>query len=233
MKRFFSISAVALLFFSLSLKAAPQSQFPGPKIAVIYDLNKASFDEKIKPLLQAELGSCDSCEIVNITPYDEAGQLVEAGIAPALEKVGTDTQIVWLSWNRRESDSTIPITTAIQSLLLRKIAVIGSAGRALSGAPAVPLSRTVLGKIPDVVIIGELTENERLLTDSYFGPEMLTAVKPPKEHVGAGIAPLFFVTKWAKVWPKRTEKQEWLAHFKSTKTKSRKLWPDLNDFFRN
>ncbi|MCE3010445.1 MAG: hypothetical protein LW875_07520 [Proteobacteria bacterium] len=233
MKCFFHFCTLVLVFASVQLGAAPQKISPGPKIAVIYDLPRADFDQKIKPLLISELGSCDACEVVNITPYNEAGQFFQEGIAGALDKVGAETQIVWLSWNRRESEVTWNVSQAIRNLLSRNIAVIGSAGRALAGAPAVPLSRTVLGQISDVVIIGELTEKERLLTDSYFGPEMLTAVKPPQEYIGGGIAPLFFVTRWAKVWAQRAERQDWLAHFKSTKTKSRKLWPDLNDFFRN
>ena len=94
-----------------------------------------------------------------------------------------------------------------------------------------PLSRTVNGQVPDIVIIGELTEKERLLARSYFGPEMLTALKPPKDYVGQGYSSLFFVSKLATSWNRKSASADWLSSFKSTKSRSRKIWPDLGDFF--
>jgi hypothetical protein len=106
--------------------------------------------------------------------------------------------------------------------------VLASTGQALAGEPGSPLSRTIMGQTKDAIIIGETTGRERMLPQSFFGPEMLTAINAPKEHEGKGVSPLYFAAKWAGVWSKRTP-AEWLAHFKTKKMKSRKIFLDAND----
>jgi hypothetical protein len=92
-----------------------------------------------------------------------------------------------------------------------------------------PLNKTVLGQIPKILIIGEMNEKERLLPKSFYGPEMLTALRLPKD-LPEGIAPLMFASRLAENYKKHSH-EEWLELLKNKKQKSRKIWPDLGDFF--
>jgi hypothetical protein len=107
--------------------------------------------------------------------------------------------------------------------------VVAAAGSPPTTESSSPLSRTVFGQVHDAVIIGELGDRERLLPTGFYGPEMLTAIRPPKE-TGEGYSAMIFVANLAENWPKRSP-QDWVEHFKSKKSKSRKLWMGLNDLF--
>jgi hypothetical protein len=108
--------------------------------------------------------------------------------------------------------------------------VIATTGAAGADQSTLPLNRTVVGQIPGIIIIGELVERDNLLAKSFFGPEMLTAVRPPKDFMGQGHGPLFFASRLASNWNKKGQ-NEWPSHFKTTRERSRKLWPSIEDFF--
>jgi hypothetical protein len=59
---------------------------------------------------------------------------------------------------------------------------------------------------------------------------MLTAIRPPKEYLGKGLGPAFFVSKFAQNYSRKLP-HDWLVHFRTQKMKSRKIWPQVDDFF--
>ena len=137
---------------------------------------------------------------------------------------------MYVQWNAKLTDETRPVLETLKKVTQDGWIVIGSAGLAQHEEPTLALNKTVLGQAAGVIIIGDLAEKERLLTKSYFGPEMLTALRPPDTYIGQGWSSLFFASKLATNWNKRQSK-EWLAHFHTTKSKVRRIWPSLDDFF--
>lgn len=199
-------------------------------IAVVSGESKADYEAKLGPLLKDQLKTCPVCEVRNITPYNEEGHIVPAQIPYQLEVARSSSSFFFFNWNVKTADEHKPIIEALKKLAANGVMIVASAGSAKDSDPTLPLHRTLVGQIPGMIIIGELAERETLLTQGFFGPEMLTAVKPPKDYIGQGFGPTFFVSKLATNWNKRTAAQ-WDAHFKTTKTKVRRLWPSLNDFF--
>jgi hypothetical protein len=115
-------------------------------------------------------------------------------------------------------------------MIADRFVVVATTGAAGADQSTLPLNRTVVGQVSGILIIGELVERDNLLAKSFFGPEMLTAVRPPKEFMGQGHGPLLFASRLAVNWSKK-DKSEWPGYLKSTREKSRKLWPSIEDFF--
>lgn len=224
-------SAAFLPVLSLQASAKPVNDKP-LVIAVISEGSRSDYEQKWQPLLTEQLKSCALCSVKNVTPYTADGNIDEAALPTAIEQAPKEsTQFLFFNWNAISNAGNKPVLEALKKLTATGYLVIAKAGIAKATEPTMPLSRTVNGQVPDIVIIGELTEKERLLARSYFGPEMLTALKPPKDYVGQGYSSLFFVSKLATSWNRKSASADWLSSFKSTKSRSRKIWPDLGDFF--
>lgn len=212
--------------------AGPQAYLTMPiSVAILSGEDKAVFDEKVAPLLTDQMKNCSSCSFRNITPYTEDGKISVKEIAARLQDAGSSSSFIFIHWNAKVTDETRPILAELKKITQAGMVVVGTAGLAKNEEPTLPLNKTVLGQVADLVIIGELGPRERMHTQSYFGPEMLTALKPPKEYEGQGLAPLFFASKLATQWNQRSAK-DWLTHFQTTKSKVRRIWPSMNDFFR-
>ena len=98
-------------------------------------------------------------------------------------------------WNRKEEDGDKALFDKMKAMGQKGVIFVATAGRPGGGKPLVPLSKTLWGQTPDVVIIGELNERERLPLGTYFGPEMLTAIRTPADFVGQDMAALIFSTR--------------------------------------
>ncbi|MBS1969608.1 MAG: hypothetical protein JSU04_04850 [Bdellovibrionales bacterium] len=186
------------------------------------------FEKKITPVFDSFKGSCKNCELVNLTPYDDKGNYSEKDLLEKVKNPPPEVSFYFFSWNKKASDQTKDLIQILGEKVDSGKLVIAPTGHAAEGEPGLALSRTVMGQAKDVIIIGEIIGNERMMPQSYFGPEMLTAIKAPKEYQGQGYSPLYFATRLAAVWNKR-KPTEWLQHFKTKKIKSRKIMLDEND----
>ncbi len=239
MKSFFKGFAILLVAVILgcclgcfsTIWAAPQAFLTTPiSVAVISSVSKADFEAKIAPLLKDEFKKCSACSFQNVTPYTADGKLAVNELPAKLEAAGSSSSFIVVDWNAKVTDETRPVLETLKKITQNGVIVIGSAGMAKESEPTLALNKTVLGQTAGVIIIGELAERERLLTQSFFGPEMLTAIRPPKEYLGQGYSPLFFASRLANQWNKKTSK-DWVSHFQHIKSKVRHIWPDLDDFF--
>lgn len=197
-------------------------------VAYVSTESHESFEKKIKPLFDQFKGQCKNCEIINKTPYDEKGNYSEKDLTEKLKNPDPEVSFYLFSWNKKVTDQNKELMVLLGAKVERGQLVIAPTGQAAEGEAGSPLSRTVMGQAKDVIIIGEALERERLLPQSYFGPEMLSAIRPPKEYLGQGYSPLYFGARLAAVWSKR-KPAEWLEHFKTKKLKSRKIWLDADD----
>jgi hypothetical protein len=227
---------IALRFICVSFLFAPifgtssQAFAEDAKIIVGYfsNENQENFEKKVKPFFDEYKGRCKSCEISNLTPYDEKGVYNEKALIEKIKNLPADIHFVLFSWNKRVSDQNKELVSLLGEKVESGKLVIAPTGIAAEGEAGVALSRTVMGQAKDVIIIGDTLERERLSPQSYFGPEMLSAIKAPKDYVGQGYSPLYFAARLASVWNKR-KPNEWLEHFKTKKMKSRKIWLDADD----
>jgi hypothetical protein len=239
MKSFFKGIAILVLAIVLgcclgcfsSLWASTQTYLTTPiSIAVLAGESKADFEAKLVPLLNEEMKKCAACSYQNITPYTSEGLLNLKEVPARIETARSSSSFLYVHWNAKVTDETRPILEIMKKVTHDGWMVIGSAGLAKNEEPTLALNKTVLGQVAGLIIIGDLAERERLLTKSYFGPEMLTALKPPDEYVGQGLGSLFFASRLASQWNRKPSK-DWLAHFQTTKSKVRRIWPSLDDFF--
>lgn len=221
---------IFLCFLGGGLATSQQVWAEDPKIIVGYFSTESheTFEKKIKPLFDQFKGNCKSCEIMNLTPYDEKGDYSEKALLEKIKTPPSEVAFFLFSWNKRLNEQNKELTGLLEKRIEGGQLVISPTGHALQGEAGVSLSRTVMGQSKDVVIIGEALERERLLPQSYFGPEMLSAIRPPKDFIGQGHSPLYFAARLAGVWSKR-KPQEWLQHFKTKKLTSRKIWLDTED----
>jgi len=197
-------------------------------IAILAEVGKAEFESKFLPVLQKELEGCAQCSYMNITPYAEGGEFDPKGIISAIQSNIGKFQILFFNWNEKANTQNKALVDYIQSLESEGITVVASAGQPKLDEPSSTLSKTIFGQNKKAIIIGEIGEKDRLIGQSYYGPEMLTALRPPKGLVGQGYSPLIFAARLTKNYHRRTD---WIEHFQEKKSKTKKVWLDLGDLF--
>lgn len=230
--KFFLLLLVFSLNFVLFMGNGHAAKAAGKNVvmAVIDDEPRDVFEQRTLVLIKNELRNCTNCEVRNFTPYDKDGQFLESQLADSILQASKTANFLYLSWNRPMAADHKKISDNIKAAVKEGFLIVSVTGAAGADQSTLPLNRTVVGQITGVIIIGELVERENLLAKSYFGPEMLTAVRAPKEHLGQGYAPLFFASRLASRWHSK-ESDQWSDHFTKTRLRSRKLWPNIEDFF--
>ncbi|WP_291516118.1 hypothetical protein [Bdellovibrio sp. ArHS] len=209
-----------------------QAALPNGKTTVIYfgQQKAAEFDSKIKPFFAEQSRPCKSCELVNYTPYDSQGEVDVEALQERITSLPEGTSFVFFDFNMKVTDTNKELVQILSKKAAAGLVIVGSAGVPPVSESSGPLSRTVLGQVPGALIIGELGERDRLVPTGFYGPEMLTALRPPKDHIGQGYSPLIFAANLAENWQKRSP-QEWVDYLRNKKSKSRKIWMGLNDMF--
>jgi hypothetical protein len=199
------------------------------KVAFIGNVTKADFEAKVLPFYRT-VAHCDKCEIVNLTPYSENSEVDFEKLWTTVLSVPGEYSIIYLHWNEPTNQKSEALIDQINDKLTQNVVMVGYAGQPRSAGPTIPLNKTILGQIHQALIVGELTERERLLPQLFWGPEMITAVKPPLAYLEQGLSPLLFVSTLAKKIHLR-KSQDWPDHLRLRKSKNKKLWPDINDLF--
>ena len=231
MNKITSFSTVVFaLLICIQVFAADEKVDDG-KIMVAYfgKVTDQEFNEKIKLVFQ-ESSNCKSCEIVNWTPYDSSQKYDESKILEKVQALDGKAQIVFFDWNDRTNSKTDLLIPELQKLKNRGQILVASAGVPNTVDKSCPLYQTLFGKIDDTIIVGELIQNDILWPKCFFGPEMLTAVRPPRDQTGKGIGPLIFVARFAGHFHKR-KPEDWPSYLKGKKAKSKRIWPEIEEFF--
>lgn len=200
-------------------------------MGVLDNGNRESFESKTLPWLKQQMSDCKACEVRNITPYDDKGELDLPKISAQLEQAQNSISFLFVTWNERVSTKNASVLEALKKAAGQGLIIVGAAGLPKSEEDSAPLSKTLLGQVPDSIIIGELGEKDRLFGNSYFGPEMLTAIRPPKGLIGQGFSPALFAARLASQFNKKASASDWMVHIKSKKTANRRIWLSLDDIF--
>jgi hypothetical protein len=201
------------------------------KVTVAYfgRISDAEFNEKLKPVF-VETAQCKDCEIVNWTPYDLENKYDQKKLGEKIDQLDSTSQIVFFDWNVKPTDLDETLIEKLRAFRAKQQVIVASAGAPAPDGKTCPLNMTLFGKVDDAIIVGELIQRDILWPKCYFGPEMLTAVRPPKDLIGKGLGPLIFTAKFAANYNRRSS-EEWTQYFRTKKAKSKKIWPELEDFF--
>jgi hypothetical protein len=196
-------------------------------LGVLDRQNKSEFENTLLPVLKKHLATCSACQIKNFTPYNDKGEVRTEALAN-LNRTAELPAILFVNWNERLTSDNKGFHAAMSELSDKGVLLVVAAGQPRSNENSAPLAKTIFGQIKDAIIIGELGERDRLLGLSYFGPEMLTAIRPPRGLIGSGVSPGLFATQLASHFHMR---KDWRQYFQDRKQKNRKIWLDMRDLF--
>ena len=221
------------LFWAGAAESSPTKNEDFLKTQVLGVLSrspKADFEAKLPDFFKEQFGSCTKCEVRNLTPYDQAGNVDWKQVPKILEANSSQVPVLFLSWNDVFNEKNKELVDALKAWTAKGLFLVGPAGEPMGEGPSHALSRTILGQVPDAVIIGELNERESFPQRSFYGPEMLTAIKPPMELRGENFAACLFAARLVREWNKRPN-SEWVSHFRARKSLSKRIWPGLDELF--
>ena len=218
---FLHLGLLVGIIFRITPLAAQESTKQGVNIAIVDDRTKVDYEEKISPLVSEYALKCQDCSFENISPYDSKGEFAIKDLEKKIQSLDARYQIIVFLFNYKYNDELLKISEIVRAGLVKGRVVIAAAGTPKKGDASGPLNQTVFGKIPDVIIIGEMFEKDRLFPTSFYGPEMLTSVQLNKNDVfGAGVLLMsYFVAKNYKM------QSHWVTHLRERKLKSKRIWP--------
>lgn len=220
--------ASGFLSASFIYLASAQSAKPAV-LAVIDPAPKLEFETARRMRIQEQLRQCPNCQIVNITPYTSEGQFDPRGISRVLDQVPRENSVVLVLWNKKFESTDKEVVEKIKGLANQGVLFVATAGKPEAKGPTLGLRRTLWGQTPQVVIIGELAIGERLVPGTFFGPEMLTAIRP-SETLGQDAAALMFSARLVSNL-KDKKSDEWVDFLRNKKATSKRMWPNLDEFF--
>jgi hypothetical protein len=226
--KYILLGVLALLFGPMIFAKGALASLT-PKVYYFSNQKNEVFESRVKPFFAKQAGECKSCQIVDWTPYDDKGEFKPELLKEQIEKIPEENAILFFDWNEKADSKNEFMTELLSQKIQKGMLVIANAGVAKPNAPIIPLNKSIFGRIQDVVIIGELEGRDVLPAQGFYGPQMLTAVRPPKDIKGQGFGPLLFVSRFTMSSAKKAA-SEWLTHFRERKAKSRGVWPEMEEF---
>lgn len=191
---------------------------------------KHKHEVKLTKLFAEATKGCADCRLRSFPIYDDRGNQSPELVLSQLQKSKGQCSLLHFSWNREAMAQWDPVIKELSRQIAAGTPVVGAAGAPEGPEVAAPASRTVLGMVKDVILIGELDKKGKLIIDSYHGAEILTAIAPPKGERGSSFSSILFTARWAKVFEKK-KPAEWLALFRANKAASPTSWPAMNELF--
>ncbi len=230
MTQFILKISVVLVSFFLGLQVCAATGSAPVVVGYFSPEPQSTFEAKVKPLFAKQTQNCSKCQILNLTPYDDKGQFQAKSLEESIKSVPAEVKILFFDFNLKKTEVPPSVIELLSKQAANGILVVASAGVPHEQQASSPLSRTLFGQIKEAFIIGELGDRDRLMQQSFYGPEMLTALRPPKDMQGQNLGPLIFASRLATDYNRRTP-QEWTGYIRDKKMRSRKIWPELQDFF--
>lgn len=186
------------------------------------------YEEVVKPYW-TQLNDKGPLELVSFSSYRADGAIDQEQLAQSIRQAPADIKTIYVHWNEKFSDEHRNWVEALKERTQQGVRVAFFAGLARPGSGTVPLSQTIASQVPKALILGELVERERLPAHHYYGPELFSAFKAESARV-AGLAPLGFVSRWARQKPDQSLDDS-ISELRRKKTKSLRMWPTAEDFF--
>lgn len=204
----------------------------GPKVlSILSPVSRAETESHYLEFFKNEFKGCSLCEIHFTTVYQENGEVDWLKTRVELEKIPTKRSVLLLTWNEKINFENQKLVQVLKSLAEKGLIILGPSDVPKANLPSSALSRTVLGQIPNALIVAELNEKESLIERSFYGPEILTALRPSKESLAEGLSAAGFAARLMRDFDKRPN-QDWVDFLKSRKLQSKRIWPNLDEMFR-
>jgi len=154
-----------LVFFVISANARV-------KIAVFDSPLTHSHAQKIHQFLKEKLKSCH-CTYVHHAIYNTSGTIDLEAFLKGLKSIDESYQIVHLSWNLPYSSKFDAIIKELNRIADQGIRVVAASGESQERSEiALALHDTVMGKVRNAILVGELDKKGKLPLNAFFGPEM-------------------------------------------------------------
>ncbi len=195
------------------------------KLAVIESHEAHPHRKQIEELFKSKLDPAVDVRYINF--YEANGDLTEATALKALDDAKS-ADVIHLSWNLPDEPAFSKIKKRLQQLAGKKI-LIAAAGAPSGRELSAPLSKTVMGQVPDAFVIGELTKKARPAINSYYGEPLFTALQAPEGHLGSSFSSVLFTVSLVNAVEKDPTKKNWKKHLRARKSSSLKAFPDLKD----
>ena len=204
---------------------------PSPVVVAYFSPEaKAQFESKIKPQFTKQTSLCGTCQIIDLTPFNEKGEFAADKMESVLKQLPENVKILFFDFNLKKGSLSEEAMAILNQDAAHGPLVVAFAGLPKGGEASRPLNKTVFGQVQEALIIGELEDRDRLSPQGFFGPEMYMAIRAPKELQGQGLGPLLFTSKLAANFSRRSA-ADWVAFLKAKKQKNRKIWLELGDLF--
>lgn len=200
-----------------------------PTLVLVDPTEKTSFEGKVLPALRPAMANCKQCTVINVTPYDGSGNFKSKELLDALSTVPTGQSVLVFLFNRKyfpKDDEAL--VKKVKDLVQSGVVVVATAGRPKVNEPTLALNRTLWGQIPEVILIGELEGAERLVAGTFYGPELLTAVRPSENFPGIDRGALPFAIRLLANFKNKSPTQ-WPTYLREKKSKIRQFWPRPED----
>ncbi len=201
------------------------------QIAVFDSGKGSSHESKVTALLKRALKDCADCEYRAYPIYNWSGELSVGRFLSALTRAKEFADILHFSWNIERSPKTADIEEMLQKMAKQGKIIVAAAGESTKhGRKILKLSETVMGKVPGVFLIGELSPRGWLSLQSNYGDELFTALPAPPGMRGSSFSSVAFTGKLAQVLGKY--KPDYLLQkIRINRQKSTTLWPRLDRLF--
>ncbi len=224
-----SIFFILTVLLGLSAHSMDATLTPSKlQVAYIGRMGASRFEAVSKYFEQEK--KCKICEIRDVSSYLPQGGLDRQKTIDSWQKENLQFPIILVDWNEKLTDDNKIFVDFLNKQVASGSTVVISAGWAENQEPTLALNKTVAAQVSQALILGEMTDRERILPNSYYGPEILTALKLGPQVAGQNMASVVFVTRWVSNWTKKNQ-FEWASYLKSKKEKIKKIWPSLDDFF--
>lgn len=224
------LTVLTTIFFLAPASWAVEATLSVAKLQVAY-LGKqgpSRFAEVQKYFEQSK--NCKICEIKDVSVYLASGDLDREKTIAKWNNENLQFPIILVDWNEKLTDESKSVINILNKQVASGSSVVISAGRAENLEPTLAINKTMAAQISQALILGEMTDRERILPNAYYGPEILTALRLSPGLANQNMAPVVFVTRWVSNWTKRNQ-YEWPSYLRSRKEKIKKIWPTLDDLF--
>ena len=119
-------------------------------MAVLDNSNRENFEAKTLPWLKGQIADCKICEIRNLTAYGEKGEVDWTATAAQIDPAKSAVSFLFVTWNEKANPNNEKLIEALKKATTEGLIVVGAAGLPKSAEEAsAPLSKTLLGQIPD------------------------------------------------------------------------------------
>lgn len=216
------IFVIALLLMSSAVKAT--------QVTIGFLAFSELEASEVKALIPRAQQVCRNCDFKDLTPYTFDKKIDEEKLASFFNEKPSVDLLVFLD-NPRLTQKNQVWQEVLKKWIAQGQLIVSSAGKkSESEVGTVSLSQTVFASIPGVIIIGELEGRDVLKKTSYFGPQMLTALRTQRSEFKNHPA-FWWGAFWGQQLPSSKTPAEWEQMFTKNKLSTKTLWPQLELLF--